>query len=263
MPWRRRWIAGDEVVALAGERIAPRCDLAGFFLGAEVDGAEPLALLPVALEPRLDLVEVGRRCVGFEFGDSGCLLRRAVERLTDAIRRLGQPLLGRDDALLRAAAQFARLGELFERLARRLVGGGECRLADGELVGRLRAGRFGDDDLGKQRRALGRDFRRLVGELLLLGASLAPSRAKGRDLPLGVGGALAPRLALDGDGGEAAGAQFCLAGHALEGGPGFRSACAVVLDYRTLRRELLGDIVCAPRRRRARRVRFRRLPRSR
>ena len=41
---------GDQVVALAGQRVAPRRDLGGFRLGAEVDGAEPFAFMCIVPE---------------------------------------------------------------------------------------------------------------------------------------------------------------------------------------------------------------------
>src|SRR5260370_16476330 len=58
-------------------------DFVGLRLGPQIDRAEPLALLAVALEPGLDLDEIGQRRAGFQSGDRRRLLRRAIERLGD------------------------------------------------------------------------------------------------------------------------------------------------------------------------------------
>ena len=54
MPWRSRLIASIRSSRSVDEAGVLRLDLAQFFLGAQVDGAEPLALAPQLVEPFLD-----------------------------------------------------------------------------------------------------------------------------------------------------------------------------------------------------------------
>ena len=166
MPWRRRWIAATRS-SRSVTSASRRCrDLVRLLLGAEVDAAEPLALLPVALEPRLDVVEVGERRVRLQLGD----LRAPPPARSRAPRRCARPISasrspGGDDALLGAAALLARLGERLERRARRLVGCGERRLADGERVGRRRRATVSASSISESSaRRFSSILRRLLGE---------------------------------------------------------------------------------------------------
>ena len=60
-----------QVVALGGERGVLGFDLAQFFLGAQVDRAQPLALAAQPLQPFLDLGELGQRLALLDLGKFG------------------------------------------------------------------------------------------------------------------------------------------------------------------------------------------------
>ena len=65
-----------QVVALGDKLVPARQNLDEFVVGAQVDGAEPLALLAQVLEPALDLDAAGQRrvaLVGSERGEAGWL----------------------------------------------------------------------------------------------------------------------------------------------------------------------------------------------
>ena len=51
----------DQIVALGDQAVVLGLDLAQLFLGAQIDGAEPLALAADAVEAFLDLGDVGQR----------------------------------------------------------------------------------------------------------------------------------------------------------------------------------------------------------
>src|SRR6202022_1827874 len=69
---------GDEVVAFADEDVPPLGNLVGLCLGPEIDRAEPLALLAIALEPRLDLGKIGERRAGLQCGEARGFLGLAI-----------------------------------------------------------------------------------------------------------------------------------------------------------------------------------------
>ena len=54
----------DDVVALGDQRLQPLRQLRLLFLGAQIDGAEPLALDLQPLEPPLDVGDLGQSGVG-------------------------------------------------------------------------------------------------------------------------------------------------------------------------------------------------------
>ncbi len=61
MPWRSRLIASTRSSRSVVSVVVLGLDLAQFLLGAQVDGAEPLALAPEAVELRLDLGDLRQR----------------------------------------------------------------------------------------------------------------------------------------------------------------------------------------------------------
>ena len=67
MPRRSFLIASHQIVALGGERRVLGLDLAQFFLGAQVDRAQPLALAAQPLELFLDLGQLGQRLALLRF----------------------------------------------------------------------------------------------------------------------------------------------------------------------------------------------------
>ena len=60
MPWRRRLIASTRSSRSVVSLVCWVLDLAQLFLGAQVDGAEPLALAPQAIERGLDIGDFGQ-----------------------------------------------------------------------------------------------------------------------------------------------------------------------------------------------------------
>ena len=139
MPWRRRWMAAirsSRSPVSASRRSASSAASAS---ALQVHRAQPLALGAVALQPRLDIGELGQRRTVLEAGLGKDLRRGAVQRLGDALGDFGDALAGGDHALLGAAALLAGFGQRVEGEARDLVGLGQNRLAGGERVGGLGA----------------------------------------------------------------------------------------------------------------------------
>ncbi len=136
-----------EIVALGAERGVLGLDLAQFLLGAQIDGADPLAVAPQFLELRLDLGHVGQRGAGFDAGEAGELARLDFQHLADFVADVGEPPLGGLMAFLGAGRFLARRPHGFERGAGRPVGRGERILALGQLVGGRTAARLGGFDL--------------------------------------------------------------------------------------------------------------------
>jgi hypothetical protein len=74
----------DDVVALLDQRLQPVGKLLLLFLGAQIDGAEPLALHLQPVEFALDLAHVGHRSVGFQAGQPHHLVRGVFSVSLDA-----------------------------------------------------------------------------------------------------------------------------------------------------------------------------------
>ena len=119
IPWRRRWMAAtrsSRSVTSASRRAAISFASAS---ARRLTAAEPLALLPVALEPGLDVDEVGERRVRLELGDRSRPppAGSRAPRRSAATNSASRSPRG-DDALLGAAALLARLGESCSSAAR-------------------------------------------------------------------------------------------------------------------------------------------------
>ena len=205
--------------------------------------AEPLALLPVALEPGLDVDEVGERRAGLQLGDLLRFLGRAGQHLVDALHRLGEPLAGGDDALLLADA-LSRASESASSAARAARSAWACACSPTASASLAVARTASACSISVRRaRRFSSIAGRLIGEPRALGLGLGPPRGEGRDLRLGIDAALVPLLALDGDAGEPAAAKLGLAGEALDRGAGLGERGAVAGDAVAKVAELDGEAV--------------------
>ena len=150
-----------------------RLDLAQLFLGAQVDGAEPLAVAPQLLEPLLDRARPRaarrpprcRRAPRRPAGSVSSISR--ISCATSAVRRLAAS--SRSSARACAGARFAHG---FERGARGLVGIGERGLGGGAAVGGLRRAASAASICGNQGLALLGEGGGRVGERSALGLRL-------------------------------------------------------------------------------------------
>ena len=96
MPWRRRWIAAIRSSRSPVSASRRSASSVGLRLGAQVDRAQPLALVAIALQPRLDVGELGQRRVRLEAGLGERLPSGAqFERLGDALGDFGDALARR------------------------------------------------------------------------------------------------------------------------------------------------------------------------
>ena len=136
-----------QVVALGDQLVAAVENLVELLVGAQVDGAEPLALVAQIVEPALDLDRARQRPIAGHAGQRGEargfaveLGRNRMDELFAALARPFDPLLGRR-ALLAGGAH--RL----ERLTGGAVGVGERGLAERERIGGLLAQPLGLGEL--------------------------------------------------------------------------------------------------------------------
>ena len=196
---RRRLIASvrSSRSAMSLSRLAQHLD--EFVVGAQIDRAEPLALLAQVLELALDLDAAGQRRVGLEIGERGEAGRLAVELGRDRVAKLLAPHARAFEALLGSGALLAGGAHRFERLAGGAVGVGQRGFGQRERVGGLLARGFrlamlvgerapGAGEIGRrvvERRPFLLRLRLAFGEFgdaaLRLGKPLAPGRALGGD----------------------------------------------------------------------------------
>ena len=146
-----------------------RLDLAQLFLGAQVDGAEPLAVAPQLFEPLLDRRDVGQLRAGRDLGKRRNVLRLGFEHLADFMRDVGGAAVRGLEPFLGARLFGARFARRLERGARGLVGFGERGLGRGAPVGGCALRGFGRLDLGDERAALLGDRGRRAFERAALG----------------------------------------------------------------------------------------------
>ena len=91
----------DQVVALGHELVVLLLDLAQFLFGAQVDGAEPLAVAPQPLKIGFDRCDVRHFAVGVEACKGGDAFRLDLQHLPDLVRDVLEAALGALDALSR------------------------------------------------------------------------------------------------------------------------------------------------------------------
>ena len=158
-----------QVVALGDQLVAAIEDLDELLVGAQVDGAEPLALLAQIVEPALDLDRARQGpiavCPASAARPEGSQSSSVAIACMSSSPRRRAPF----DALLRRRALLARRRHRFERLAGGAVGVGERGLAERERVGGLLARGFG---LGE-----------LVGERMRRGGRIRPARRRSSPAP--------------------------------------------------------------------------------
>ena len=235
-----------QIVALGDELVAARQDLDEFVVGAQVDRAEPLALLAQILELAFDLDAAGQRLVGFMIGKRGEARRLAIEFARDRVLKLFVPRARAFQALFGGGALLARGAHRFERLTGGAIGVGERGFAERERVGGLLARGFRLAMFVGERAARAGEIGRRVGELRPLPLRFRPALGKLGDAALRMGKPLIPGRPLGDDRDAPRGARRSLAGDRLrrrarfgEGGPLARRDLARVL-------EALRDIVARP-----------------
>ena len=173
----------DQVVALGGQRGVLGLDLAQLFLGAQIDGAEPLAVAAQLFEIFLDLGERRQFRARLDLGErrhAHAARLRACRGFRARYRR--EPALGAVHAFLGAGAGLAGAGERFERDLGGAVGLRHHGLGGGERVGGDAAGVLGGLDLADQRAALFGEHCRRIVELGALGGHFGDAGLDGRDL---------------------------------------------------------------------------------
>ena len=193
-------------------------DLAQLLLGAQIDGAETLAVALELVEVGFDLGDVGQWRIRLEAGEPGERLRLGLQDLADFGGEVGEAALHRLVTLLGARRSFPRRGERVMGGAGGTIGLGERVLARGERLGGGAARAFGGFDLGDQRASLRLELGRRVDERSVLGPGFFEPRLDGRDLRRGAFPPLGPGLRLGGDRGKAPLGNLDLAGERLRFG---------------------------------------------
>src|SRR5579883_2417086 len=234
----------DQIVAFGDEPRAAGLDFDELLVSAQIDRAEPLALLFQILELALDLRQFGRLIVSLQAGEAGQRLRldleiggdRMEQRLA-ALARPFQPFFG-------SSPGFARRAHRLQRRLGGSIGFGERGLGGDASVARFLARLFGGVDLADQGAAALQEGGRRVGEAFKLALGFVLARRKLGDLRFGALAALAPGGLIFGDrfAPRLAGGRF--PGERLRGGaglgafgPGLRRLAARALQ---LQSELIG-----------------------
>ena len=137
-------------------------DFAQLFLGAQIDGAEPLAVAAQLFEVFLDLGERRQFRARLDLGESRHGMRLDFEHVVDFALDVGETALGAVHAFLGAGAGLAGAGERFQRSLCLAVGLRHHALGRSQRIGGDAAGAFGGFDLVDQRAALlGKQRRRV------------------------------------------------------------------------------------------------------
>ena len=95
----------DQVVALGGQRRVLGLDLAQLFLGAQIDGAEPLAVAAQLFEVFLDLGERRQFGARLDLGERRHGMRLDFQHVVDFALDVGEPAPGAFHALLGAGGR--------------------------------------------------------------------------------------------------------------------------------------------------------------
>ncbi len=156
MPWRSRLIASTRSSRSVVSVVVLGLDLAQLLLGAQVDGAEPLALAAQLVELGLDVGDVGQRLRRARCSASAATaVGLDLQHLVDLVRDVGEAALGALEPLLGAGGVLARGAERFERGAGGAVGARPARFsASASRSAAARRVGFGRLDLADQRGAL-------------------------------------------------------------------------------------------------------------
>ena len=147
----------DQIVAVGGQRGEALFVLARFFLGAQIDAAQLLALLLEFFDALLGLFERRKFLAVLYFGAFGQIVRRDFQFVADAAAEFGDARLGAFQQSLFAGALLARHRQRVVRGLGDLVGFGQTGFRFGARIAGLRALGFGDADGVEQAAALLRD----------------------------------------------------------------------------------------------------------
>ncbi len=205
-------------------------DLAQFFLGAQIDGAEPLAVAAQLFEAFLDLGERRQFDVRLDLGQRRDALRLDFQHVVDFALDIHQAAPGAFHALLGAGGGLARARQRFERNFRGAVGFRHHVLGGRQRIGGDAAGLFGRLDFADQRAALFREHGRRVLEFGALGFDVGDAGLDGFDLRGRTGLAVLPFAALGQDRLQPAVGEFGLARQRLRLGADLCGEAAMAVD---------------------------------
>ena len=235
-----------QIVALGDELVAARKDLNEFVVGAQVDRAEPLALLAQILELALDLDAAGQRLIGFMIGKRCEARWLAIEFARDRVLKLFVPCARAFQALFRGGALLARGAHGFERLTRGAIGVGERGFAQRERVGGLLARGLRLAVLvGKRAPRPGKVGRR-IGELRPLSIGFGLPLGELGDAALRAIAPLMPGRPLCDDCAASRGARRSLAGNGLRRRPSFGEGGSIERGSHPRVLEARRDIISRP-----------------
>ena len=240
---RRRLIASTRSSRSVAIPVRFAFELGQLLLGAQVDGAEALAVAFQGMQARLDLLGAGEDRVVLQAGELDEPGGRRVEVFGDGAGDLGEALHRGLEAGLRAGPRLARGRERFERGAGGAVGLGERGLALGETVGGVLALRLGGLDLRRAARGGARD-RCPAPRARVWRSARARSSRSPRSMAAAAArlGALGPRADVGRDRLAPAAAQVGLVQERLERPARLRSGGAPLGDARTLFEEARFEI---------------------
>ena len=172
----------DEVVALGGERGVLGFDLAQLLLGAQVDGAEAIAVAAQLFQLRLDLRQRRQVDAVLHLGQRRHRAGLDLEHVADFPFGILQTTLAAVHAFLGAGGGFARARQRLQRDSRGAIGFRHRGFGGGERIGCVAPILLGVLDLADDGAALFREQRRRVVELGVLRLHLGDARFDGRDL---------------------------------------------------------------------------------
>ena len=182
MPWRSRLMASTRSSRSVVERGVLGFDLAQFFLGAQIDRAEPLAVAAQLFEVFLDLGERRQLGARLDLGETRHGVRLDLQHVVDFALDIGEAAPGAFHALFGAGAGLARARQRLQRNLRGAVGFRHQVLGGGQRVGGDAAGGFGGFDFADDRAALFREQRGRIVEFGALGGDFGDARFDGGDL---------------------------------------------------------------------------------
>jgi hypothetical protein len=189
----------DKVVALGGQCGVLRLDLAQFLFGAQIDGAEPLALAPQTFQVLLHRGGVGQYAAVRQIGKLCGALGFDLKHFHDLMRDLGKPRLCSFKTFLGSGGILACRAHGLEGGPRRSVGLRLRGLAGAEPITRGAAFALRRLDFTDQALATLRELRRRTVKLLALAPRLRVARLDRGDLRGRAFQALVPRNTLGGD----------------------------------------------------------------
>ena len=240
MPWRSRLIASVRSSRSVTRLVVLRLDLAQLLLGAQIDGAEPLAVAPQLVEPLLDRRDLGQRVARRDLGERRDVRGLGLEHLADFVRDVGGAPVRRPRAAPRRAP--ARCAHRPSPRARRAPPCRPRRARSRRRRGgrRLRAARLRPASISaiSARRCSAKAAGAPSSEAAL-GLRVAEPLLQRRDLAGGARLAAVPFGALGRDRGEALRAQLGLARERLRFAARFRQHGALRRDLAARFRELV------------------------